>query len=164
MAIKPFVYKVIPTNLKKKSVFLRLLNTQPELAFREIELVVSRDLDVTERVAKLTTKELRGLWEQATEITEEEYRDAKTEVDYAPFYETLLDRAFDGLQKLDIDVAHSQIVALLDNNDEIKAQFTAINRNLRLDVDDRGTAIKKREQVLWFLVLSIINLLNEDND
>lgn len=163
MAIRTLIVRVVPTNLRKKSVFLRLANTQPALAYRQRELVLPTDVDEVTYVQNLRAAELRKLWETAEPITEADYEEAKIQVDYAPFYEALIDRAFEGLQVLDIDEAHRRLVTFLDNNPDVKAQFIAINKNLRLDVADGSLPVVKREQVLWFLVLSLVNVIGGDD-
>lgn len=164
MAIRNFIYKIIPTNLKKQSVFLRLANTQPELTYREFELVLSRDVDGVQYVKNLKDNDLRALWEAATPIDANVYEESKVQVGYVPFYEQLVANAFTGLQKVDLDTAYNQVLTLMNDHEDIKAQFIAINKNLRLNADERSPSASKREQLLWLLVLSLVNLIDKDDN
>jgi len=160
MAIRILIDRVVNTNLKKKSVIVRLSNTQPELAYRQLEIILSREIDEVAYVSSLMVKELREMWEQAKPIDADRYKETEQKASSIPFYE-MVTASVDSFQKMGVSEAYTAIMGLLDDNTEIKGQLLLIFRNLGLEPSKE--TMRQREQLLWLLVLSLINLEKDDN-
>ena len=158
MPIEFVIINVVPTNINKQSAILHLNNTDVVEGYRAYELRLAQSVNANDYINGLPQPTLLAFWNQGVVIDQAVYDASRLTVELAPFYNIIVTHAFSTLQSDTLDNVHSQVLTLLTNHTDIQAQLVAISSNLGLS---SNTPQQKREQLLWVLVLSLINLVNE---
>ncbi len=164
MAIRVEIFKVQNSNLKLKSVFLDMENTQPELSQRRYEMRVARDFDQELYVKALTQRDLKGLWELGTPIEREDFQRSQ-EQSKSPIFEQILFKGVAELQSQDILDVYEHLQTALSQNPALLAELQSFNSHLRLATinEKEPQADRVREHILWLIIQSMIRWIGNQS-